>query len=87
MLLNHMTVPERGFSGFLPEFAKEDAMRATIKIIAERAGVSIGTVDRVLNHRGSVNPADRKKKYWKSFRRWTISPTKPASFSPPRRKI
>lgn len=30
---------------------------ATIKEIAELAGVSRGTVDRVLNHRGSVNPA------------------------------
>ena len=33
----------------------------TIKEIAELAGVSRGTVDRVLNNRGSVNPqtADR----------------------------
>ena len=30
---------------------------ATIKEIAELAGVSRGTVDRVLNNRGSVNPA------------------------------
>ena len=30
---------------------------ATIREIAELAGVSRGTVDRVLNHRGSVNPA------------------------------
>ena len=28
----------------------------TIKEIADLAGVSRGTVDRVLNHRGSVNP-------------------------------
>ena len=30
-------------------------MRATIKMIAERAGVSIGTVDRVLHKRGRVS--------------------------------
>ena len=30
---------------------------ATIREIAELAGVSRGTVDRVLNHRGSVNAA------------------------------
>lgn len=29
---------------------------ATIKEIAQLAGVSRGTVDRVLNHRGAVNP-------------------------------
>ena len=29
---------------------------ATIKEIAQRAGVSIGTVDRVLHHRGRVSP-------------------------------
>ncbi len=34
---------------------------ATIKEIAALAGVSRGTVDRVLNHRGSVNPATAKK--------------------------
>ena len=61
MLLNHMTVPERGFSGFLPEFAMEDAMRATIKIIAERAGVSIGTVDRVLHNRPYVKAEVRAR--------------------------
>lgn len=61
MLLNHMTVPERGFSGFLPEFAKEDAMQATIKIIAERAGVSIGTVDRVLHNRPYVKAEVRAR--------------------------
>ena len=32
-------------------------MAATIKKIAELAGVSIGTVDRVINNRGRVSPA------------------------------
>lgn len=31
-------------------------MAVTIKQIAEKSGVSRGTVDRVLNHRGNVNP-------------------------------
>lgn len=34
---------------------------ATIKEIAALAGVSRGTVDRVLNHRGSVNPETASK--------------------------
>ncbi|MBO5304009.1 MAG: substrate-binding domain-containing protein [Lachnospiraceae bacterium] len=34
---------------------------ATMKEIAELAGVSRGTVDRVLNHRGDVNPETEKK--------------------------
>ena len=34
---------------------------ATIKEIAQLAGVSRGTVDRVLNHRGSVNPQTEAK--------------------------
>ena len=34
---------------------------ATIKEIAALAGVSRGTVDRVLNNRGSVNPATAEK--------------------------
>lgn len=34
---------------------------ATIKEIATLAGVSRGTVDRVLNHRGAVNPATEAK--------------------------
>lgn len=34
---------------------------ATIKEIAELAGVSRGTVDRVLNNRGAVNPATAEK--------------------------
>ena len=36
-------------------------MPATIKMIAEKAGVSRGTVDRVLNNRGNVNPDTEKK--------------------------
>ena len=34
---------------------------ATIKEIADLAGVSRGTVDRVLNHRGSVNPQTKRR--------------------------
>ena len=34
---------------------------ATIKEIADLAGVSRGTVDRVLNNRGSVNPQTAQK--------------------------
>ena len=34
---------------------------ATIKEIAALAGVSRGTVDRVLNNRGSVSPATAEK--------------------------
>ena len=34
---------------------------ATIKEIAELAGVSRGTVDRVLNNRGAVNADTREK--------------------------
>ena len=33
----------------------------TLKEIADLAGVSRGTVDRVLNHRGSVNPKTAEK--------------------------
>lgn len=40
---------------------KWDSKMATIKEIAELAGVSRGTVDRVLNHRGSVNPKTAQK--------------------------
>ncbi|MCR5747970.1 MAG: LacI family DNA-binding transcriptional regulator [Lachnospiraceae bacterium] len=36
-------------------------MPATIKMIAEKAGVSRGTVDRVLNNRGNVNQATEKR--------------------------
>lgn len=31
-------------------------MAVTIQQIAEQAGVSRGTVDRALNHRGRINP-------------------------------
>lgn len=34
---------------------------ATVKDIAEKCGVSIGTVDRVLHNRGRVNPATRQR--------------------------
>lgn len=33
----------------------------TIKEIADRAGVSRGTVDRVLNNRGKVNPEKEER--------------------------
>ena len=36
-------------------------MRATIKMIAERAGVSIGTVDRVLHNRPYVKAEVRER--------------------------
>ena len=36
-------------------------MRATIKMIAERAGVSIGTVDRVLHDRPYVKAEVRER--------------------------
>ena len=36
-------------------------MQATIKLIAEKAGVSRGTVDRVLNDRGGVSPVTKKR--------------------------
>ena len=38
-----------------------EAFMATIKEIAALAGVSRGTVDRVLNNRGSVNPDTARK--------------------------
>ena len=50
---------------------------ATIKEIAALAGVSRGTVDRVLNDRGAVNPIRISEKLQKS---WTINPTAPVSF-------
>ena len=36
-------------------------MAVTIQQIAERAGVSRGTVDRALNHRGRINPEVAEK--------------------------
>ena len=36
-------------------------MRATIKMIAEQAGVSIGTVDRVLHNRPYVKAEVRER--------------------------
>lgn len=36
-------------------------MRVTVKDIAKKAGVSIGTVDRALNNRADINPATREK--------------------------
>ncbi len=36
-------------------------MKVTIRDIAEKAGVSIGTVDRVLHDRGEVSPETRKR--------------------------
>jgi LacI family transcriptional regulator len=36
-------------------------MKATIKMIAEKAGVSRGTIDRVLHNRPNVNPQKRQK--------------------------
>lgn len=48
---------------------------ATMKEIAELAGVSRGTVDRVLNHRGSVN-ADTEKKVLEIARLLNYQPNK-----------
>ena len=42
---------------YAPFRYEEKTHMATIKEIAELAGVSRGTVDRVLNNRGSVHPA------------------------------
>ena len=36
-------------------------MAVTIQQIAEQAGVSRGTVDRALNHRGRINPEVAEK--------------------------
>ncbi|ADN02991.1 transcriptional regulatory protein [Spirochaeta thermophila DSM 6192] len=41
--------------------APEEQGRVTIREIARRAGVSIGTVDRVLHNRGRVAPETRKR--------------------------
>ncbi len=40
---------------------KRRDIMATIKDVAEKAGVSRGTVDRVLNHRGNVHPETEKR--------------------------
>lgn len=40
---------------------KQVIYMATVKEIAEKCGVSIGTVDRVLHNRGRVNPATRQR--------------------------
>jgi LacI family transcriptional regulator len=39
-----------------PEIAPRSRVRVKLKDVAERAGVGIATVDRVLNERGSVSP-------------------------------
>ena len=39
-----------------PEIAPRLRARVKLKDVAERAGVGIATVDRVLNERGSVSP-------------------------------
>ena len=39
-------------------------MAVTIQQIAERAGVSRGTVDRALNHRGRINPEVAGSEPW-----------------------
>lgn len=54
---------------------------ATIREIAELAGVSRGTVDRVLNHRGSVNAATAALVN-DIAKNWTTSQTAPVSHSP-----
>ena len=33
----------------------------TLKQIAERAGTSVGTVDRALNNRGRISPSTKEK--------------------------
>lgn len=48
---------------------------ATIKEIASLAGVSRGTVDRVLNHRGDVNP-QTEEKIWEIIRSLDYKPNK-----------
>lgn len=48
---------------------------ATIKEIATLAGVSRGTVDRVLNHRGSVNP-QTEQKIWEIAQALDYKPNK-----------
>jgi len=52
---------------------------ATIKEIAALAGVSRGTVDRVLNDRGAVNP-ETAEKIRKIAKELDYNPTAPVSF-------
>ena len=59
---------------------------ATIKEIAELAGVSRGTVDRVLNNRGSVNPRTARK-ILEIAQALIINQIKQALSLPPRKKI
>lgn len=49
------------FNKINSEISDREKPMATIKEIAALAGVSRGTVDRVLNHRGSVNPKTAEK--------------------------
>ncbi len=65
---------------------KGKPIMATIKEIATLAGVSRGTVDRVLNHRGDVNPQTEKRSC-KSSAILIISPIRQVLFWPPRKKI
>ena len=58
---------------------------ATIKEIAELAGVSRGTVDRVLNNRGSVNE-ETAEKIRRIIRQLDYKPTAPGSLLPPRKR-
>ncbi|MGN1151791.1 MAG: LacI family DNA-binding transcriptional regulator, partial [Lachnospiraceae bacterium] len=48
---------------------------ATIKEIASLAGVSRGTVDRVLNHRGAVSP-QTEQKIWEIVQALDYKPNK-----------
>ena len=48
---------------------------ATMKQIAQIAGVSRGTVDRVLNNRGAVNP-DTAKRVWEIARSLQYTPNR-----------
>ena len=48
-------------------------MAVTIQQIAEKAGVSRGTVDRALNNRGRINPevAEMVKRTWRGCKEST----------------
>ena len=54
---------------------KGNPAMATIKEIATLAGVSRGTVDRVLNHRGDVNP-QTEEKIWEIVKKLDYKPNK-----------